>query len=138
MLPSVHVMGRYSNQGVAPEILGRCLDLDMAKSMNRAPRPTPRRLKDKLNDSDRAAIVMAYVAGTDSITALAERYGVSDYSIRLVLRKAGIGPKWSTATDEQTQRVAELWRLGKSMDAIAAEVGMGPGAVRLIVARTPR
>jgi len=131
-------MGRYSNQGVASEILGRCLDMAAAKPANRAPRPAPRRLKDKLSDSDRAAIVMAYVAGAASIAALAQRYGVSDYSIRLVLRQADIGPKRRTAAAEQHQRVAELWRLGKSMDAIASELGMGPGAVRLIVARTPR
>ena len=131
-------MGRYSNQGVASEILDRCLALAGTKPVDRAPRPTPRRLKDKLSESDRAAIVAAYVAGTASIAALAERHGVSDYSIRLVLRKAGIGPKWRSATTEQTQRVSELWKLGKSMDAIATELGMGPGSVRLIVADIPR
>jgi transposase-like protein len=138
VLPSVHVMGRYSNQGLAHEILDRCLALAAAKPVNRAPRPAPRRLKDKLSDSDRAAIVAAYVAGTASIAALAERHGVSDYSVRLVLRNADIGPKRSKATTEQTQRVEELWRLGRSMDSIAAEMDMGPGVVRLIVARTPR
>jgi hypothetical protein len=131
-------MGRYSNHGVAPEILDRCLDLASATPVNRAPRPAPRRLKDKLSDSDRAAIVAVYLAGAASIAALAQRYGVSDYSIRLVLRQADIGPKRRTATAGQDQRVADLWRLGKSMDAIAAELGMGPGAVRLIVARMPR
>jgi transposase len=103
------------------------------------PRPAPRRLKDKLSDSDRAAIVTAYVVGAASIAALAQRYGISDYySIRLVLRQADIGPKRRAATAEQTQRVAELWKLGKSMDAIAADLGMGPGSVRLIVAAIRR
>ena len=138
MLPSVHVMGRYSNQGVAHEILERCLALAAMKPVDPKPRPAPRRLKDKLSDSDRAAIVAAHLARTASIATLAERHGVSDYSIRLVLRSAGIGPTRRIATAEQTQRVEELWRLGRSMDSIASEVGMGPGFVRLIVARTPR
>lgn len=64
-------MGRYSIQGVASEILDRCLDVAAAKPANRAPRPAPRRLKDKLSDSDRAAIVVAYVAGAASIATLA-------------------------------------------------------------------
>jgi transposase-like protein len=85
-----------------------------------------------------STLVAAYVAGNASIAALAERHGVSDYSIRLVLRRAGIGPTRRSATTEQTQRVAELWKLGKSMEAIAAELGMGPGSVRLIVAAMSR
>ncbi|WP_395705042.1 hypothetical protein [Rhodococcus ruber] len=69
---------------------------------------------------------------------LAERYGVSDYSIRMILRKAGLPPQRRTVTVKQEDRVRELWVEGLKPEAIAAEVGMGHANVRLIVAERPR
>ncbi|WP_172603637.1 hypothetical protein, partial [Rhodococcus ruber] len=54
---------------------------------------------------------------------LAERYGVSDYSIRMILRKAGLPPQRRTVTVKQEDRVRELWVESLKPEAIAAEVG---------------
>lgn len=63
-------------------------------------RPKPRRLKDKLSDADRKIIVAGYVSGSATLAQLAEQYGVSDYSIRMVLRKAGVPPQRRKVTAE--------------------------------------
>ncbi|WP_222111049.1 hypothetical protein [Gordonia sihwensis] len=101
-------------------------------------RPTGRRLVSRLDDADRKAIVTAYVAGGTSLVQLAERYGVSDYSIRMILRKAGVPPQRGRVTAKQEARVRELWADGLKPEAIAAEVGMGHANVRLIIAGSPR
>jgi transposase-like protein len=130
----VHVMERYSNLWEADSLLDRCLALGDGETVEQAPRPEARRLKDKLDEMERRAIVADYVSGVATIAALAERYGVSDYSIRMILRRAGIGPKRRTITPEQTARVLTLWATGLSVNAIAKQVGMGQANVRLIVA----
>ncbi|MCM3897887.1 hypothetical protein ND991_22045 [Gordonia sputi] len=88
----------------------------------------------KLSDTDRKTIVASYVSGTATIMQLAERHGVSDYSIRMILRKSGVPPQRRTVTAEQSARVRELWTEGLKPEAIAVEVGMGHANVRLIVA----
>lgn len=134
----MHIMGRYSNQTVAPDLLVRCLALEDGSRVDATPRPAMRRLKDKLSDPDRTTLVAAYAAGTATIAGLAEQHGVSDYSIRMVLRAAGIGPKRRTVTAEHTMQVIELWRRGMSVVAIAAEAGLGQSTVRLIVSGVDR
>lgn len=131
---SVHTLGRYSGMREAPSLLERCLALRDRELVAIPPRPTGRRLVGRIDDADRKAIVAAYVAGGTSLAQLAERYGVSDYSIRMILRKAGVPPKRRTVTAEQEARVRELWAEGLKPEAIAAKVGMGHANVRLIVA----
>ncbi|NKY94751.1 hypothetical protein [Gordonia sputi] len=130
----MHTLGRYSKTREAPSLLEKCLALRDGEPAAQPTRPKPRRLKDKIKDADRKAIVAAYVAGGASLAALAEEYGVSDYSIRMVLRKAGIPPQRRTVTAKQVARVHELCAEGLKPEAIAAEVGMGHANVRLIVA----
>lgn len=130
----MHTLGRYSKTREAPSLLERCLALQDSKPVTQPARPKARRLKDKLSDEDRKTIVTAYVAGGATLAQLAERYGVSDYSIRMVLRKAGIPPQRRKVTTEQEAQVRELWAKGLKPEAIAAEVGMGHANVRLIVA----
>ncbi|BBY97282.1 hypothetical protein [Mycolicibacterium fallax] len=130
----VHTLGRYSKTREAPALLERCLALRDREPAAKATRPKARRLKDKLSDADREVIAATYVSGSATLAQLAEQYGVSDYSIRIVLRKAGIPPQRRKVTAEQHTRVCELWAKGLKPDAIAAEVGMGHANVRLIVA----
>lgn len=136
--PSVHTLGRYSGMREAPSLLERCLALRDCEPVALPARPTGRRLTSKLSYADRKAIVAAYVAGGTSLAALAEKYGVSDYSIRMILRKAGVPPQRRKVTAEQTARVHELWHDGMEPEAIATQVGMGPASVRLIVAGRPQ
>ena len=131
---AVHTLGRYSSTREAPSLLERCLALRDREPVALPARPTGRRLTSKLSDADRKAIVAVYITGGTSLAQLAERYGVSDYSIRMILRKAGIPPQRRKATDEQMARVRELWAEGLKPEVIAMEVGMGHASVRLIVA----
>lgn len=121
----------------APRLLERCLTLRDREPVAVPPRPTGRTLVCRIDDADRKAIVAAYVAGGTSLAQLAERYGVSDYSIRMILRKAGVPPQRRRVTVEQEERVRELWAEGLKPEAIAAEVGIGHASVRLIVAEHP-
>ena len=130
----VHTLGRYSDIREAPSLLERCLVLRDREPVAFPARPTGRRLVGRIDDADRKAIVAAYVAGGASLAALAEKYGVSDYSIRMILRKAGVPPQRRKVTAEQEARIHELWAEGLKPEAIAAEVGMGHANVRLIVA----
>jgi len=130
----VHTLGRYSGTRESHSLLERCLALRDREPVALPPRPTGRRLVGRIDDADRKTIVATYVAGGTSLAQLAEKYGVSDYSIRMILRKAGIPPQRSTVTAEQEARVHELWAEGLKPEAIAAEVGMGHANVRLIIA----
>lgn len=130
----MHTLGRYSDIREAPSLLERCLVLRDREPVAFPARPTGRRLVGRIDDADRKAIVATYVAGGASLAALAEKYGVSDYSIRMILRKAGVPPQRRKVTAEQEARIHELWAEGLKPEAIAAEVGMGHANVRLIVA----
>ncbi|GAA3965214.1 hypothetical protein GCM10022231_27350 [Gordonia caeni] len=130
----MHALGRYSDVREAPSLLERCLALRDREPVAFPARPTGRRLVGRIDDADRKAIVATYVAGGTSLAQLAEKYGVSDYSIRMILRKAGIPPQRRRVTAEQETRVHELWAKGLKPEAIAAEVGMGHANVRLIIA----
>lgn len=130
----MHTLGRYSDIREAPSLLERCLALRDREPVTFPARPTGRRLVGKIDDADRKAIVAVYVAGGASLAQLAERYGVSDYSIRMILRKAGVPPQRRKMTVEQEAQVHGLWGEGMKPEAIAAEVGMGHANVRLILA----
>lgn len=130
----MHTLGRYSDVREAPSLLERCLALRDRELVAFPARPTGRRLVDRIDDTDRKAIVATFVSGGASLVALAEKYGVSDYSIRMILRKAGVPPQRRRVTAEQEDRVRELWAEGLKPEAIAAEVGMGHANVRLILA----
>jgi Mor family transcriptional regulator len=54
-----------------------------------------------LTEADRSTIVSEHTAGQTTIVDLAERYSVSDYSVRMVLRQAGVLPRRRTITEEQ-------------------------------------
>lgn len=63
-------------------------------------KPIPYRLKDKLRDSDRGEIVHAYTSGQSTIVGLAAQFKISDYSVRMILRQAGVPSHKRTVTIE--------------------------------------
>lgn len=93
----------------------------------------PRRLRDRLTDVDRAKIVAAYVTGTATMTFLADRYGVSDYSIRVILRRAGIFTN-RRLTSATVSLVRSLSSTGVSVAEIARQTGIAKSTVRLVLA----
>ncbi|SDK54926.1 hypothetical protein SAMN05428985_104457 [Nocardioides sp. YR527] len=68
-----------------------------------------------------------------SLVELGKQFGVSDYSNRKVLRRAGVKPKRSPATDEACRTISERRRDGMSVTQIAREAGRSETAVRLIL-----
>lgn len=88
-LSHVHLVESYSKEGALTSILERGLASIAKEPIHRPPRRAGRRLKDKLAESDHAAIVRAHTAEGVSKRQLALRFGVSDYSIRMILLKAG-------------------------------------------------
>ncbi len=136
----VQVLGRYSiNRGDGPDLLDRCLALasQPPREAEVRPAPAPRRLRDRLTDADRSAIVAAYVTGTASMVSLADRYGVSDYSIRVILRRAGIFTNRRLAP-ETVALVRNLGSTGASVAEIARQAGIAESTVRLFKNHTSR
>lgn len=68
---------------------------------------------------------------------LAQEYGVSDYSIRMILRQAGVAsaqPRLSPATVGKAQQMRSR---GASVAEVARQVGIAQASVRLIIADGP-
>ncbi|GEM_PF-2334294 len=115
-------------------LLDRCLAIHQAKPVIRPPRPAPRLLKVRLSDEDRVTIVEEFRAGVATTRKLAQRYEVSDYAIRMLLRRAGIASRQPGTSAKQRRQVRKLWLEGASVAVIAKTVGVGQTTVRLVVA----
>jgi len=130
-------MRRYSNLEHLTPVLDRCLAARDADHVERPPLPGPRLIKDKLSDDDRDAIVEAYTAKRVSLAALADEYGVSDYSIRKVLRRAGVRPRRSTLPGQVLDEIHRLRSANMPIAQIAIRCQVPEASVRLIVASAP-
>lgn len=86
----------------------------------------------------REEIARAYAAGGVRLKDLASKYGVSDYSIRMIVRQAGVQRGHSRLSAGAIERVRELWLGGSSIAAIARAVELGETTVRIIVADLDR
>lgn len=105
--------------------LDRCLEvLSRGDRVERPPRPDVRLIADKLSERDRRTIVDAYRAGGVSLAALAEQFGVSDYSIRKVLRRAGLKPKRSSLSEDLQSEIRGLRAEGVSVLKIVTATGI--------------
>ena len=135
----VQVLGRYSNnRGDAPDLLDRCLALEDARRPGSTHRPTPRGLKDRLSDADRAVIVASYVTGTATLVTLAGQYGISDYSVRKVLRQAGVAGVGRSVPPDVERQIRDLLAQGRSVPQAAREFGIPETTVRLLLEKPPR
>jgi transposase-like protein len=84
-----------------------------------------------LSTRDRQAIVQAHTAGGVSLKELAGRFGVSDYSIRVVLAKSGVKLGRISIPPETDQLIDQLWRSGHSVAAIARQTGIAKSTLLL-------
>lgn len=76
----------------------------------------------------------AYTARGVAIQRLARQCEVSDYSMRMILRKAGVGPTHQRTSPENVSKVRVLWSDDVSVAEIARQLGIGPPNVRMIIA----
>lgn len=135
---AVHLMRRYSNP-LFPRLFTVDCSHQPPGGVNPRRRPVSRRSKDRVNSTDRAALVREYTAGHLTIAELAERYPISDYSVRIILQEGGVTPRRRTVTTEQARGVLVLWARGDlSLEAIARETSISAANVRLIVTGTDR
>lgn len=102
--------------------------------VERPPRAsTAWRLADKLSDENRAAIVATYQAGDVTMASLATQFGVSDYSIRKVLRRAGIRSSYKSISADLERQTRHLRAEGHSIAQVARECGIPESTVRLLL-----
>lgn len=121
-----------------PALIQRCLALGELDPVEREPRQESRRLTDRLRETDRARIGVRYELGDTSAAALAAKYQISDYSVRMILRKAGIGPTRHHVARETSVRAVELRAESVSIRQIAEELDPSQTTMRLIVVSAAR
>lgn len=92
-----------------------------------------RRGLKQLDLHERDAIVAAHVAGS-SVAELARHYALSDYSIRMVLAKAGRITIHHHLTDGQLTTVSALYQSDVAVEAIARQFDMPSSSARLLLA----
>jgi hypothetical protein len=91
-------------------------------------------LRDKLSLDDQEAIVRARIECGDSLRVIAGRYGVSDYSIRMVLLRAGITLGKPRLSEHQRSEIRRLSRVGISNMEISRRTGVPESSVALVLA----
>lgn len=127
-------MRRYSNEVILTSFLERGIHAVASGAPIRRERPSARRLRDKLSLADRDAIVRDRQENGDSLSVLARRYGVSDYSIRMILARAGVALGGPRINEDQRGQVMKWHQDGVSNMEIARRTGVTESSVALILA----
>lgn len=91
-------------------------------------------MRDKLSLDDQEVIVRARVERGDSLRVIAGRYGVSDYSIRMVLLRSGVTLGKPRLSERQRSEVRDLSRIGVSNMEISRRTGVPESSVALLLA----
>lgn len=128
-------MRRYSRQGHLTLRLER---IEGATRTTQRTRSSTRRLRDKLSRADHDSIVRDRRENRDSLAVLAKRYGVSDYSIRMILARAGVAVGSPRMSEGKREQVQQWHRDGVSNMEIARRTGLAESAVALTVAALSR
>lgn len=97
-------------------------------------RSSTRRLRDRLSHADRDAIVRDRRDNGDTLAALANRYGVSDYSIRMILAQAGMSLGCPRMDEGQRELVKQWHYDGVSNMEIARRTGLPESTIALTLA----
>ncbi|GAB2684624.1 hypothetical protein GCM10027070_25570 [Barrientosiimonas humi] len=94
-------------------------------------RPT-RRLRYRLSETDREAIVAGFLAG-ESKLALSRKWQVSAYSIRLILIEAGVAQAGLNLSERQVEEICRLYRAGVSVLEISRRTGVPDSTARMVL-----
>ena len=97
-------------------------------------RPQSRRVSSRLSDEATAQITQEYSDGV-SMSALSRSYGISTYSLRMVLAREGVLSCGESMSEESIQLALGLHASGVSVMEIARQVGVLDSTLRLVLAR---
>lgn len=106
----------------------------------RTARPKPRKPLIRLEPDEVEDLVARYEAG-ESMKELAERFGISRWTVADHLKRNGTSTRHQVMTDERITRCIELYAAGLSLVAVGDEVGVDGATVRralLAAGITPR
>ena len=128
----VHSMGRYSKRA---HLIPRIDEVLTAKGGVVRSRPQYRRVSSHLSTKDIAQMTQQYSDGV-SMSALSRSYGISTYSLRMVLAREGVLSCGESMSEESIQLALGLHASGVSVMEIARQVGGVPDStLRLVLAR---
>lgn len=100
-------------------------------------RPTtpPRRLRFRLDEVTRVALVDEYLAGTPT-TELTIKYALSKGAVLQILGESGVAMRRQGFVDAQADEAVRLYESGLSLAKVANEIGSSSTTVnRALVAR---
>ena len=115
----VHSMGRYSKRA---HLISRIDEVLTAKGGVVRSRPQSRRVSSHLSTKDIAQMTQQYSEGV-SMSALSRSYGISTYSLRMVLAREGVLSCGESMSEESIQLALGLHASGVSVMEIARQVG---------------
>ena len=115
----VHSMGRYSKRA---HLISRIDEVLTAKGGMVRSRPESRRVSSHLSTKDIAQMTQQYSEGV-SMSAMSRSYGISTYSLRMVLAREGVLSCGESMSEESIQLALGLHASGVSVMEIARQVG---------------
>jgi len=92
---------------------------------------SPPSLPDRISDEQRAEIVGAYLGGATAV-ALADQFGISDYSVRGILIDAGVKRPSKRLSGETLAEIGSLRASGVALAEIGRRVGVSESTVSLV------
>lgn len=128
----VEVLGRYSNhadQGKRIEEL-----LQIVPAGIKVVKTRTRQLQQRLSPAEAEKLVADYESGV-GIKKLAVRYHIHRHTVGMILDRYGIIRRPRGIPPERLGEVIASYQAGSSLAAIAAELSVAPGTVRLALQR---
>lgn len=99
-------------------------------------RKTSRRLKHKISPADERALVEEYLRGS-TVARLARQHGISEYSVRMILSRAGELRSTHGLTPGQVAVAHQLLNTGHSINHISQSMAVPDSTLRLVLGRPP-
>lgn len=127
----VHILGRYSRQA---HLLSRINAVLAARGGVVRSRLESRRVHARLSVGATHEITQQYSEGV-SMSAMSRSYGISTYSLRMVLAREGVLSCGESMSEESIQLALGLHASGVSVMEIARQVGVPDSTLRLVLAR---
>ena len=130
----VGTIGRYANPRFPErtlEELQRLIEkLSHTRPSEAEPEAVIRDVNRRLGSKTIARLVADYRAGTPT-TQLTVKYGIGKSTVLRLLEDAGVPMRRQPISDEVTIMAVSLYEAGKSLAAIAREVGQAKQSIRL-------
>jgi lambda repressor-like predicted transcriptional regulator len=134
IISKVDAVAAYSNL-VYPHKNARALrklltEAETSTRQKQSSEPSPaRRLRQRLGSDVVDQMVADYRSGIPTME-LADTYSISKHGVLTLLMEAGVALRRQPLTDEQVSAAAMLYEAGKSLAAVARELGVAQESLR--------